>query len=48
MNSLSSKDVRFSEVSIKSCVGFINLVDSTKNIVTIDNFESIRDTILHL
>ena len=34
--------------SLKSCVGFINLVDSTKNIVTIDNLESIRDTILPL
>jgi class 3 adenylate cyclase len=42
MNNLSSKDVRFSGVSIKSCVGFINLVDSTKNIATMDNLESIR------
>jgi len=42
MNNLSSKDVRFSGVSIKSCVGFIYLVDSTKNIATIDNLESIR------
>ena len=42
MNSLSSKDVRFSGVSIKSCVGFIDLVDSTKNIATMDNLESIR------
>jgi len=42
MNSLSSKDVRFSGVSIKSCVSFINLVDSTKNIATMDNLESIR------
>ena len=42
MNKLSSKDVRFSGVSIKSCVGFIDLVDSTKNIATMDNLESIR------
>ena len=42
MNRLSSKDVRFSGVSIKSCVGFIELVDSTTNIATIDNLESIR------
>jgi class 3 adenylate cyclase len=43
MNNLSSKDVsRFSGVSIKSCVGFIDLVDSTKNIATMDNLESIR------
>ncbi len=37
-----SKDVRFSGVTIKSCVGFIDLVDSTTNIATIDNLESIR------
>jgi class 3 adenylate cyclase len=42
MNNLSSKDVRFSGVSIKCCVGFIDLVDSTKNIATMDNLESIR------
>ena len=42
MNNLSSKDVRFSGVSIKSCVGFIYLVDSTKNIATMDNLESIK------
>ena len=48
MNTLSSQDVRFSGVSIKSCVSFINLVDSTKNIATMDNLESIRDTIIHL
>ncbi len=42
MNNLSSKDVRFSGVSIKSCVGFIDLVDSTTNITTMDNLESIK------
>jgi class 3 adenylate cyclase len=42
MKKFSSKDVRFSGVSIKSCVGFIDLVDSTKNIATMDNLESIR------
>ena len=42
MNNFSSKDVRFSGVSIKSCVGFIDLVDSTKNIATMDNLETIR------
>ena len=42
MNNLSSKDVRFSGVSIKSCVGFIDLVDSTTNIATMDNLEHIR------
>ncbi len=42
MNNLSSKDVRFSGVSIKSCVGFIDLVDSIQNIATMDNLESIR------
>jgi class 3 adenylate cyclase len=42
MNKLSSIDIRFSGVSIKSCVGFIDLVDSTKNIATMDNLDSIR------
>jgi class 3 adenylate cyclase len=42
MKNFSSKDVRFSGVSIKSCVGFIDLVDSTTNIATMDNLESIR------
>ena len=42
MKNFSSKDVRFSGVTIKSCVGFIDLVDSTTNIATIDNLESIR------
>ena len=42
MKNFSSKNVRFSGVTIKSCVGFIDLVDSTKNIATMDNLESIR------
>jgi class 3 adenylate cyclase len=42
MNKVSPKDVRISGVSIKSCVGFIDLVNSTKNIATMDNLESIR------
>ena len=42
MKNFSSKNVRFSGVSIKSCVGFIYLVDSTKNIATMDNLESIK------
>ena len=42
MKNFSSKDVKFSGVSIKSCVGFIDLVDSTTNIATMDNLESIR------
>jgi CheY-like chemotaxis protein len=39
---LSSKGVRFSGDSIKSCVGFIDMVDSTKNTITMDNLEYIR------
>jgi class 3 adenylate cyclase len=39
---LSSKVVRFSGDSMKSCVGFIDLVDSTKNIATMEGLEYIR------
>ena len=42
MKLFSSKEVRFSGDSIKSCVGFIDLVDSTKNTMTMDNLEHIR------
>ena len=42
MKLLSSKEIRFSGNSIKSCVGFIDLVDSTKNTMTMDNLEHIR------
>ena len=42
MKIFSSKGIRFSRDSIKSCVGFIDLVDSTTNIATMDNLESIR------
>ena len=42
MKNFSTKGIRFSGDSIKSCVGFIDLVDSTKNIITMDNLEAIR------
>ena len=42
MKNFSSKDVRFSGVTIKSCVGFIVLIDSPTNIATMDHLESIR------
>jgi CheY-like chemotaxis protein len=42
MRNLSSKGIRFSGDSIKSCVCFIDLVDSTKNTITMDNLEHIR------
>ena len=42
MRYLTSKGIRFSGDSIKSCVGFIDLVDSTKNTIKIDNLEYIR------
>ena len=42
MKNFSSKGIRFSGNSIKSCVGFIDLVDSTKNIATIEGLEKIR------
>ena len=42
MKNFSSKGIRFSGNSIKSCVGFIDLVDSTKNTITMDNLDYIR------
>ena len=42
MKNFSSKGIRFSGDSIKSCVGFIDLVDSTKNTIKIANLEYIR------
>ena len=42
MKNFSSNGIRFSGDSIKSCVGFIDLVDSTKNTITMDNVEHIR------
>ena len=42
MKNFSSKGIRFSGDSIKSCVGFIDLVDSTKNTIRMDNLEYIR------
>src|SRR5919112_6729614 len=42
MKNLSSKGIRFSGDSIKSCVGFIDLVDSTKNTITMEGLENIR------
>jgi CheY-like chemotaxis protein len=42
MKNFSFKEIRFSGDSIKSCIGFIDLVDSTKNTITMDNIEHIR------
>ena len=42
MKNFSSEEIRFSGDSIKSCVVFIDLVDSTKNTITMDNLEHIR------
>ena len=42
MKNFSSKGIRFSGDSIKSCVGFIDLVDSTKNTITMESLEYIR------
>jgi CheY-like chemotaxis protein/class 3 adenylate cyclase len=42
LKNFSSKGIRFSGDAIKSCVGFIDLVDSTKNTITMDNLEAIR------
>ena len=42
MKNFSSNEVRFSGDSIKSCIGFIDLVDSTKNTLTMDNLRHVR------
>ncbi len=42
MKNFSSKEIRFSGDSIKNCVCFIDLVDSTKNTITMDNLEHSR------
>jgi len=42
MKNFSSQEIRFSGDSIKSCVVFIDLVDSTKNTITMDKLEHIR------
>ena len=42
MKNFSSKGIRFSGDSIKSCVCFIDLVDSTKNTITMDGLEYTR------
>jgi CheY-like chemotaxis protein len=42
LSHFSSKGIRFSGDSIKSCVCFIDLVDSTKNTMTMEGLENIR------
>jgi class 3 adenylate cyclase len=42
MKNFSSKGIRFSGDSIKSCVCFIDLVDSTKNTITMEGLEFTR------
>ena len=42
MKNFSSKGIRFSGDSIKSCVGFIDLVDSTKNTITMEGLDYVR------
>ena len=42
MKFFSSKGIRFSGDSIKSCVCIIDLVDSTKNTITMEGLENIR------
>ena len=43
IKNLSSKGIRFSGDSIKSCVCFIDLVDSTKNTITIKSISKNQD-----
>jgi CheY-like chemotaxis protein len=42
MKNFSLKEIRFSGDLLKSCIVFIDLVDSTKNTITMDNLEHIR------
>ena len=42
MKNFTSKGIRFSGDSIKSCIGFIDLVDSTKTTITMESLEYIR------
>ncbi|HEU5172586.1 MAG TPA: response regulator [Nitrososphaeraceae archaeon] len=42
MKNFSSQEIRFSGDSIKSCVVFIDLVNSTENTITMDKLEHIR------
>ena len=42
MKNFSSKGIRFSGDSIKSCVGFIDLLDSPKNTITMEGLDYIR------
>ena len=42
MKNFSSKGIRFYGDSIKSCVGFIDLVDSTKSTITMEGLDYIR------
>ena len=42
MKFFSFKEIRFSGDSIKSCVCYIDLVDSTKNIIKMEGLENIR------
>jgi CheY-like chemotaxis protein len=42
LSHFSSKGIRFSGDTIKNCVSFIDLVDSTKNTITMEGLENIR------
>jgi hypothetical protein len=42
LSHFSSKGIKFSGDSIKSCVGLIDLVDSPKNITTMEGLKNIR------
>ena len=42
MKNFSSKGIRFSGDSLKGCVGFIDLVDSTKTTITMEGLEYLR------
>ena len=42
MKNFSLKQIRFSDETVKGCVVIIDVVDSTKNIITMDNLEHVR------
>jgi hypothetical protein len=48
LSRISSKGIRFSGDSIKSCVGFFDLVDLTKNNTALDILDELLSIVLRI